>query len=76
MDTRSETDFHIWGWRNVLAMTIYFEYPNYFWECLQYPLWLPLRYWLIDKYQKIYASVLTNLNLKLKYLKISASVLT
>jgi hypothetical protein len=23
-DTRSETDFHIWGWRNVLAMTIYF----------------------------------------------------
>jgi len=27
-------------------------------------LWLPLRYWLIDKYQKIYASVLTNTNNK------------
>jgi len=23
-DTRSETDFHIRGWRNNLAMTIYF----------------------------------------------------
>ncbi len=45
-------------------------------SCRGNPLWLPLRYWLIDKYQKIYASVLTNLNLKLKYLKIYASVLT
>ncbi|OQY52420.1 MAG: hypothetical protein DRR08_09975 [Candidatus Parabeggiatoa sp. nov. 2] len=25
-DTRSETDFHIWGWRNNLAMTIYLKY--------------------------------------------------
>ncbi|OQY43588.1 MAG: hypothetical protein B6247_31450, partial [Candidatus Parabeggiatoa sp. nov. 2] len=27
-------------------------------SCRGNPLWLPLRYWCIDKYQKIYASVL------------------
>jgi len=27
-------------------------------SCRGNPLWLPLRYWLIDKYPKIYASVL------------------
>ncbi|OQY56923.1 MAG: hypothetical protein DRR08_22240 [Candidatus Parabeggiatoa sp. nov. 2] len=27
-------------------------------SCRGNPLWLPLRYWLIDKYQKLYASVL------------------
>ncbi len=28
-DTHAETDFHIRGWRNNLAMTIYYEFNSF-----------------------------------------------